>query len=85
VFSELLKWRQRQPVEPELFFYRTSGGLEVDFLIAAPDLLLPVEVKSHDRVTSADGRSVETFLKSRDDGSGIGLVIYPGNDIGDIR
>jgi predicted AAA+ superfamily ATPase len=85
VFSELLKWRQRQPVEPELFFYRTSGGLEVDFLIAAPDRLLPVEVKSHDRATSADGRSVETFLKSRGDASGIGLVIYPGNAIEEIR
>ncbi len=85
VFSELMKWRQRQPVEPELFFYRTSGGLEVDFLIAAPDRLLPVEVKSHERVTSADGRSVETFLKSRGDGPGIGLVIYPGNDMGEIR
>jgi predicted AAA+ superfamily ATPase len=85
VFSELLKWRQRQSVEPELFFYRTSGGLEVDFLIAAPDRLLPVEVKSHDRATSADGRSVETFLKSRGDASGIGLVIYPGNAIEEIR
>jgi hypothetical protein len=85
VFSELLKWRQRQPVEPELFFYRTGGGMEVDFLIAAPGRLLPVEVKSHDRVTSADGRSVETFLKSHSDESGIGLVIYPGNDIGEIR
>jgi len=85
VFSELLKWRQRQPVEPELFFYRTSAGLEVDFLIAACGRLLPAEVKSHDRVTSADGRSVETFLKAHGDESGIGLVIYPGNDFGEIR
>jgi uncharacterized protein len=85
VFSELLKWRQRQSVEPELFFYRTSGGLEIDFLVAAPGRLLPVEVKSHERATSADGRSMETFLKSRGEGSGIGLVIYPGNDIGEIR
>jgi hypothetical protein len=54
-------------------------------IVAAAPLALPLEVKSHDRATSADGRSVETFLKSRGDGSGIGLVIYPGNANEEIR
>ncbi|MBM4137633.1 MAG: ATP-binding protein, partial [Nitrospira sp.] len=25
IFSELIKWKQLQPVEPDIFFYRTSG------------------------------------------------------------
>jgi hypothetical protein len=31
----LLKWKQLQPVEPELYFYLTAAGLEVDFLLAS--------------------------------------------------
>jgi hypothetical protein len=34
VFAELLKWKQLQDFEPELYFYRTSAGMEVNFLIA---------------------------------------------------
>ena len=33
VFAELLKWKQLQPLGPELYFYRTAAGLEVDFLL----------------------------------------------------
>nr|WP_054694996.1 DUF4143 domain-containing protein [Geotalea toluenoxydans] len=62
--TELLKWKQLQPVEPELYFYRTAAGLEVDFLLASEHGIIPIETKSSERVTAADGRSVETFMRN---------------------
>lgn len=85
VFSELNKWRQLQPLEPELFFYRTGGGREIDFLIAERKKILPLEVKSHDQVSGSDGRNVEAFLKEYSPAARVGLVIYPGMDFIEIR
>jgi uncharacterized protein len=84
IFNELTKWKQLQPVEPELFFYRTAAGREIDFLIAGEGGLLPIEVKSHDRVTAADGQSLEAFLKERESVP-LGLVVYPGREFVEIR
>lgn len=83
--AELLKWKQLQPVEPELYFYRTAAGLEVDFLLAGEQGILPIEAKSSERVTSADGRSVEAFLTEHPKATTIGLVVYPGNEVIELR
>jgi hypothetical protein len=85
VFTELLKWKALQPVEPELYFYRTSAGLEIDFLIAGRDFILPIEAKAHEKVSAADGRALESFLKEHPQVSPLGLVIYKGRDILEIR
>jgi uncharacterized protein len=85
VFSELLKWRQQLPIEPEIFFYRTSGGMEIDFLLAGEATLLPIEVKSSERITPADGRHLETFLSEHRSNASIGIIIYPGRDLVEIR
>lgn len=84
VFNELTKWKQLQPVEPELFFYRTAAGREIDFLLAGEGGLLPIEVKSHDRVSAADGQNLEAFLKERASVP-LGLVVYPGREFVEIR
>lgn len=85
LFAELLKWKQLQPGEPELYFYRTAAGLEVDFLLAGEGGIIPIEAKSSDRVTVADGRSVATFLGEHRKAARVGLVVYPGDQIVEIR
>jgi len=85
VFSELLKWKELQAMEPDLFFYRTSGGLEIDFLLTGAGRMLPIEVKSHDRVSPADGRNLEVFLKEYDAVAKMGLLVYPGRELLEIR
>ncbi len=85
VFAELLKWQQLQAKEPELFFYRTAAGLEVDFLLAGEEGIIPIETKAAERVTSADGRSVETFMTEHGSKTHIGLVIYPGDEMVELR
>lgn len=85
VLAELMKWKQLQPVEPELYYYRTSAGMEIDFLLAGSGAIIPVECKSSQRVTSADGRSVEKFLAEYPKVGRVGLVIYPGDEMAEVR
>jgi len=85
VFAELLKWKQLQPLEPELYFYRTAAGLEVDFLLADQRGIIPLEIKFSERVTSSDGRSVATFLAEHPQAAHVGLVVYPGDEIVELR
>ena len=85
VCAELLKWKQLQSLEPEMYFYRTAAGLEVDFLLVDERGIIPIEVKSSERVTSADARSVETFISEHPKAAHVGLVIYPGNEIVELR
>ncbi len=85
VFAELLKWKQLQPDKPELFFYRTAAGMEVDFLVAGAEGVIPIEAKTSERVSSADGRSVETFIAGHPQTAHVGLVVYPGDEITEIR
>jgi uncharacterized protein len=85
VCAELLKWKQLQPLEPELYFYRTAAGLEVDFLLADERGIIPIEVKSSERITSADARSVETFIAEHPKAAHVGLVVYPGNEMVELR
>lgn len=85
LFSELLKWKQLEPVEPALYFYRTAAGMEIDFLLAGERGIVPLEVKSSQRVTAHDGRSVEKFIEEHAKEARIGLVVYQGNEMVEIR
>jgi predicted AAA+ superfamily ATPase len=85
IFSELLKWKYLQPVEPDIFFYRTSGGLEIDFLVCGNGNILPVEVKAAEKVSYADGRSLEHFIAEHKKTSPSGIIIYRGKDLYQIR
>ncbi|OGS34501.1 MAG: hypothetical protein A2293_05585 [Elusimicrobia bacterium RIFOXYB2_FULL_49_7] len=84
VFTELMKWKQLQPIEPELFFYRTASGTEIDFILSAGDKLLPIEVKSSRRADYSDGKSIENFM-NEEKNAPAGIVIYRGDEIVQIR
>jgi len=80
VLADLLAWRDVQPVRPEVLYWRTAAGQEVDFVIETPKRLLPIEVKAAARVTPADTKGLETFLdeyKGTVDGA---LLLYTGNE-----
>lgn len=85
VFSELLKWKQLQPIEPEIFFYRTSGGLEIDFLICGEGIIIPLEVKASDKVSYEDGRHLESFISGHKKVSPLGIIVYRGMELREIR
>lgn len=81
VLADLLAWRDLQPRRPEILYWRTAAGQEVDFVVETPQRLLPIEVKSAARVSPADARGLEAFLdeySGRADGA---LLLYGGNDV----
>ena len=85
VFSELLKWKQLQALEPEIYFYRTASGKEIDFLITGEERILPIEVKSSSKVAYADARNIESFLIDHKNLAPLGLIVYPGKELIEIR
>lgn len=62
VLTDLLAWRDVEARRPEILYWRTAAGQEVDFVIETPSRLLPVEVKASARVLPADARGLEAFL-----------------------
>ncbi|MFQ5690907.1 MAG: ATP-binding protein [Gemmatimonadota bacterium] len=62
VLSDLLAWRDASVVErPELYYWRTTTGEEVDFVIERGSELVAVEVKATSRPRGADARHLRTF------------------------
>ncbi len=80
VLTDLLAWRDVQARRPEILYWRTAAGQEVDFMIETPKRLLPIEVKASARVVPADGRGLEVFLDEYADASDGGLLLYAGTE-----
>ncbi|MBN1412770.1 MAG: ATP-binding protein [Spirochaetales bacterium] len=86
VFCELLKWQSAKIIPPNLWFYRTSAGMEIDFIVEYDGKrLLPIEVKNRDIVDKGDGSALKRFLEEFRDIAETGIIIYTGNEIREIR
>ncbi len=62
VLSGLLSWREVTRPRPEILFWRTAGGAEVDFVVEAGTRLVSIEIKAARRVRLSDVRHLEIFL-----------------------
>jgi len=78
---ELLAWRELQTPRPEILYWRTAGGAEVDFVVETPGRLLPIEVKTSPRAVPADARALEVFLDEYKDKCDGGLLLYGGDEV----
>lgn len=67
VVSEAVKAFAHQGKRPELYFWRSHDGLEVDLLIRAADKLIPVEVKLTATPTPRHIQPLERFKQLADD------------------
>ncbi len=81
VVSDLLAWRDAQVRRPEILYWRTSKGAEVDFVIERGQELLAIEVKASSKVTHGDTRNLRTFLHEYADVVRGALVLYTGDDV----
>lgn len=80
VLVDLVAWRDVQVRRPEILYWRTASGHEVDFVIETPHRLIPIEVTTATRIRPADAKGLETFLAEyprRTDG---GLLLYGGSE-----
>ena len=59
MLTQLLAWREIELPRPQVYYWRTAAGAEVDFVIESKSRLLAVEVKATPRARLEEGRSLE--------------------------
>lgn len=62
-----------------------GGNYDSTSLQFYKDFILPIETKAYEKVSAADGRSLETFLKDHPKTTDIGIVVYKGREVVKIR
>jgi len=82
VLSDLLAWRETQIPRPEIFYWRTTSGDEVDLVVEHQGRLLPIEVKATDKPRLADARGLTVFQQEYPAETLAGLLLHTGQEIG---
>jgi predicted AAA+ superfamily ATPase len=80
VASDLLAWRGAQFNAPNVFYWRTTKGAEVDFVIDDGSRLLPVEVKTTSQPSSGDMAGLRAFMDEYGDRAPSGLLLHTGTE-----
>jgi predicted AAA+ superfamily ATPase len=81
VLNDLLAWRDAQLDRPEVLYWRTATGEEVDFVIEAGRTLLPIEVKATARPRVGDAKNIRAFQEEYGRQCRAGLVLHTGDAI----
>lgn len=81
VLHDLLAWREVRRDRPEIAYWRTASGEEVDLVIEAGDRLLPIEVKAGPRPRLADAAHLRSFRAEYGKRAHAGLLLHTGDAI----
>ena len=81
VLLDLLTWRDTQIRRPEILYWRTTEGHEVDFVIEHARQLLPIEVKANSSPTHRDTRHLRLFRDEYGRAVRGGLLLHTGDDV----
>ena len=81
VLHDLLAWRDTRLDRADLFYWRTTIGEEVDFVIETGNRLLPIEVKSTARPRLRDAAHLRTFRAEYGEKSRPGLLLHAGDTL----
>ena len=79
VLHDLLAWREARVDRPELAYWRTATGEEVDLVIEAGERLLPIEVKAGTRPRLSDATHLRSFRAEYGKRSRAGLLLHTGS------
>ncbi len=79
VATDLFTWRGAQPAPPDVFYWRTSKGHEVDFVVQDGPRLLPVELKATANPSTRELASMQVFLTEYADRAPAGLLLHTGD------
>ena len=79
VVSEIVKTLTHRGINPEVYFWRTSAGREVDILIAIEGKLVPVEVKLSATPRPAMASSIKKFQEDFAGKALPGYVVHTGD------
>ena len=79
VLLEIVKAFVNRGEEPQIYFWRTSAGVEVDLVVEAGGELIPIEVKLSATPRPAMASGIRTFQEDLGAKAGKGFVVHPGN------
>ena len=69
----------------KIFYWRTSSGAEIDFIIERKGEFIPLEVKWKESVSAKDLVSMQIFLKDFKAFCPWGIVLYRGSELLKIK
>ena len=81
VLNDLLVWRDSSVKNSEIFHWRTTTGVEVDFVIETSDGLLPIEIKTTSNPRLRDVNNLIAFRTEYSENSRNGLLLHTGDAI----
>jgi predicted AAA+ superfamily ATPase len=79
VLLEIVKAFVNRGEEPQIHFWRTSAGVEVDLVVEASGKLIPIEVKLSATPRPAMASGIRAFQEDLGEKAGQGFVIHPGD------
>ena len=79
VLSEIVKSLTHRAIDPQVYFWRTRAGSEVDIVVGAAGRLVPVEVKLSATPRPRMAAGIRTFRKDLRAEALPGYVVHPGD------
>lgn len=79
VLSEIIRTLTHRGMDPQVYFWRTSTGKEVDIVVEAAGMLVPIEVKLSATPRPAMASSIKTFQEDFGNKALPGYVVHPGD------
>ncbi len=81
VLTQILAWRETVVPRPEIHYWLTHDGAEVDFVLESSRRLLPIEVKAGSRARLSDAAGLGAFLDEHRKPAPFGIVLYGGSEV----
>lgn len=81
ILGDVLAWRDSAAVRPEVYYWRTAVGEEVDFVLESRRRLIAIEVKATARPRAADSVHLRTFREEYGKTVQGALLLHTGDSI----
>jgi hypothetical protein len=81
VLGDLLAWSSYLLDAPQVMYWRTASGREVDFVVEWGERLLPVEVKATERPRTSDADGLRSFRAEHGRRARAGLLLHTGESV----
>jgi len=78
IVAEVLKIFHHRGEEPNLYYWRTADGAEVDLVVDAGHALIPIEIKQSETPHPKMAKEISAFQSLFKDKAGKGYVIHSG-------
>ena len=79
VLSEIVRTLTHRGIDPQIYFWRTMAGSEVDFVVETGGRLVPIEVKLSATPRPAMAAAIKIFQRDLESAAMPGYVVHPGD------